>query len=35
MLGKEIIIRDAVPSHIKIIMELLYLKAEFDFYFIS
>ena len=30
MLGQEIIIRDAVPSDIKIIMELLYLKAEFD-----
>ena len=30
MLGKEIIIRDAVPHDIKIIMELLYLKAEFD-----
>jgi GNAT superfamily N-acetyltransferase len=30
MLDTEIVIRDAVPSDIKTIMELLYLKAEFD-----
>lgn len=30
MLNQEIVIRDAVPSDIKTIMELLYLKAEFD-----
>ncbi|MGB3512140.1 MAG: GNAT family N-acetyltransferase, partial [Microcoleaceae cyanobacterium] len=30
MVDTEIVIRDAVPSDIKTIMELLYLKAEFD-----
>ncbi|NEP04133.1 MAG: GNAT family N-acetyltransferase [Okeania sp. SIO2G4] len=30
MLNQEIVIREAVPSDIKIIMELLYLKARFD-----
>ncbi|NES05463.1 MAG: GNAT family N-acetyltransferase [Okeania sp. SIO2F4] len=30
MLHTEIVIREAVPSDIKIIMELLYLKAKFD-----
>ncbi|MGK7920611.1 MAG: N-acetyltransferase family protein, partial [Trichodesmium sp.] len=30
MLHTEIVIRDAVPTDIKAIMELLYLKAEFD-----
>lgn len=30
MLNTEIVIRDAVPSDIKTIMELLYLKAKFD-----
>ncbi|NET43858.1 GNAT family N-acetyltransferase [Okeania sp. SIO2B3] len=30
MLNQDIVIRDAVPNDIKTIMELLYLKAEFD-----
>ncbi len=29
MLNTKIVIRDAVPSELRIIMELLYLKAEF------